>query len=203
MTDKRVGPGSNPDMASTPGSAMPRPALPGVPSKQPNAGMPTPAMHKTAQEQMQPPAVQAANAGDLPRFPSPSHGPIGPRYEPGVVEAQFRIGLMPRVIPGGPGQAPSLVAGAQSPEAGVPLNDVNDLLRRYQAVSAEPTFTFTVEEGGLPYLSDFVTLHFPADANVVEIAEQLNQLSDVERAAPLPAALPPAGLAGGLPPRPG
>jgi hypothetical protein len=125
--------------------------------------MPTPAMHKTAQEQMQPPAVQAANAGDLPRFPSPSHGPIGPRYEPGVVEAQFRIGLMPRVIPGGPGQAPSLVAGAQSPEAGVPLNDVNDLLRRYQAVSAEPTFTFTVEEGGLPYLSDFVTLHFPAE----------------------------------------
>lgn len=190
-------------MASTPGSAMPRPALPGVAGEQSNAGMPTPAMHKTAQEQMQPPATQAASAGDLPRFPSPSQGQIAPRYEPGVVEAQFRLGLMPRVIAGGPGQAPSLVAGAQSPEAGIPLNDVNHLLQRYRAVSAEPTFAFTAEEGGLPYLSDFVTLHFPADANVVDIAEQLNQLSDVERAAPLPAALPPAGLAGGLPPSPG
>lgn len=160
---------------------MPRPAMPGVAREQPNAGMPNPAM-------------QAQSGGELPRFPSPSHGPGGPRYEPGVVEVQFRAGLMPRVIPGGPGQPPSLAAG-------VPLDDVNQLLRRYQAVSAEPTFTGTVEEEGASYKSDFVTLHFPADANLQEIAAQLNQLSEVERAVALPSALPPAGLM--APPPPG
>lgn len=152
---------------------MPRPAMPGVAPEQPNAGMPNPAM-------------QAQSGAELPRFPSPSHGPGGPRYEPGVVEVQFRAGLMPRVIAGGPGQPPSLAAGA-------PLDNVNQLLRRYQAVSAEPTFTSTVEEGG-SYKDDFVTLHFPAGANLQQIAEQLNQLSEVERAVPLPSALPPAAV---------
>lgn len=132
MTDKRVEPGSHPDMAP-----MPRPAAPGV-----------------------------------------------ARYEPGMVEVQFRPGLMPCVIAGGPGQGPSLAPG-------VALDDVNQLLRRYLAVSAEPTFTGTVEEGASSYKYDFVTLHFPSGANIVEIAEQLNRLSEVERAVALPSALPP------------
>jgi hypothetical protein len=157
MTDKRDIPESNPDMAS-----MPRLAMPGASPDRPNAGMPNPTM-------------QAESGAELPRFPSPSQGPIEARYEPGVVEVQFRQGLMPRVIPGGPGQPPSLAAG-------VPLDDVNVLLRRYQAISAEATG------------SDLVTLHFPADANVLEIAGQLNQLGDVERAAPVPSALPPGGM---------
>lgn len=190
-------------MASAPGDAMPRPGMPGVPRKQPNAGMPVPDMHQGAQDRMPPPAVQAGSGGDLPRFPSPSQGPIGPRPESGVVEVQFREGLMPRVMAGGPGQAPSLVSGARSREPGVSLDDVNELLRRYHAVSAEPTFSGADEEDDLPYRDDFVTLHFPSGANVREIAAQLNRLDDVERAVPLPAALPPAGLMPEAPPRPG
>lgn len=116
-------------------------------------------------------------------------------YEAGVVEVQFRTGLLPRVLPGGAGQPPSLAAG-------VPLDAVNQLLRLYLAVSAEPTFTGTKEEGP-SYKDDFVTLHFPADANLQEIAAQLNQLSEVERAVPLPSALPPAGPMPEAPPRPG
>jgi hypothetical protein len=156
MTEKRVGPEQDPGMVP-----MPRPGMPGTPQEQSSAGMPTPAM-------------QPGSSAELPRFPSPSHGPSEPRYEPGVVEVQFRQAVMPRVVPGGPGQPPSLAAG-------VPLDDVNRLLRRYQAISAEVTG------------SDLVTLHFPADADVLDIAGQLNQLSDVERAAPVPSALPPAG----------
>lgn len=202
MTEKHVGPGSDPAMASQPGDAMPRPGMPGVPPKQPNAGMPVPAMHQGAQDRM-PPAMQAGSGGELPRFPAPSPGPIGPRYESGVVEVQFREGLMPRVIPGGPGQAPSLVSGARSRAPGVSLDAVNEVLRRYHAVSAEPTFSGPDEDGDLPYRSDFVTLHFPSRADVREIAGQLNQLSDVERAVPLPGALPPAGRMPVAPPRPG
>jgi hypothetical protein len=221
MTEKRVGPESNPDMAPEPG---------------PNAGMPAPSMNNAAQDQMPRPgsaaggdamgqgassgamprpAMQAGSGGDIPRFPAPSDGPIGPRHEPGVVEVQFREGLMPRVIPGGPGQAPALAANGLSREAGVTLDDVNQLLRRYQVVSAEPTFIGTVEDGdqarvsatrqgiAVPQLSDFVTLHFASDANVSEIAEQLNQLSGVERAVPVPTARPPAELLAEAPPRPG
>lgn len=131
-------------------------------------------------------AQEPPNGGaELPRFPSP-HGSGGPRFEPGTVEVQFRAGLMPRVIAGGPGQPPSLTAG-------VPFDAVNQLLRRYQGLSAEPTFAGAAEEGA-SYKDDFVTLHFPAGANLQEIAAQLNQLSEVESAMPLPSALPPAAV---------
>ena len=140
--------------------------------------MPRPTMTGDAGEQ--------PNGGaELPRFPSP-HGSGGPRFQPGTVEVQFRAGLMPRVIPGAAGPPPSLTAG-------MPLDAVNQLLLRYQAVSAEPTFAGAAEEGA-SYKDDFVTLHFPAGANLQEIAAQLNQLSEVERALPLPSALPPPAL---------
>lgn len=151
MTEKRVGPGADPDSAS-----MPHPSM------------------------------QAASGAELPRFPSPSHGQGAPRYEAGVVEVQFRAGLLPRVIPGAPGQPPTLAAG-------VPFDAVNQLMLRYQAVSAEPTFAGAAEEGA-SYKDDFVTLHFAAGANLPEIAAQLNLLSEVERAMPLPSALPPAAV---------
>lgn len=73
-------------------------------------------------------------------------------------------------------------------------------------MSAEPTFSGSVEEAttarltaqqhgiDAPHLSDFVTLHFPNDANVSEIADQLSQLPQVERAVPVPSALPPVEL---------
>jgi hypothetical protein len=137
--------------------------------------MPRPTMTGGAREQ---PNGGAA----LPRFPSP-HGAGGSRFEPGAVEVQFRAGLMPRVTAGGPGQPPSLTAG-------VPFDTVNQLLLRYQAVGAEPTFAGAAEEGA-SYKDDFITLHFPAGANLEEIAAQLNQLQEVERAVPLPSALPP------------
>jgi subtilisin family serine protease len=142
----------------------------------------------------------------VPRFPSADRR-SAPRFEPGVVEVQFREGMQPSVVSGRVNAAPALHSAGQAQPGGVTLDDVNQILQRYQLVSAEPTFSGTVEEAtsarataqlhgiDAPHLSDFVTLHFPADANVSEIADQLNQLPQVERAVPVPSALPPIELA--------
>jgi len=85
-----------------------------------------------------------------------------------------------------------------------PLDEVNHLLRRHRLLSAEPTLLTSHEQAtsaqttarlqgiNVPHLGHFVTLHFPSDANVQEIASQLNDLAAVERAVPIPTALPPS-----------
>jgi acylphosphatase len=150
--------------------------------------------------------------GGIPRFPTPDSGRSGPQYEQGVVEVQFREGVAPNVMSPSSAKAPAIGSRSASSPAAASLDQVNQLLQRYKAVSAEPTFTGTVEEGDrarstasaqgidVPHLNDFVTLHFPPDANVAEIAEQLSALDEVERAVPVPVARPPQDVE--APPRP-
>ena len=145
---------------------------------------------------------QGGSAGpDFPRFGPPGE-PSGPRYEPGVVEVQFREGLMPSVMQGD-NAAPALRSFGQNQPVEVTLAEVNQILQRYSLLSAEPTFQTSIEQATMakataqqqgidaPHLSDFVTLHFPTNANLAEIAEQLNKLPQVARAVPVPSALPP------------
>jgi len=88
--------------------------------------------------------------------------------------------------------------------AQTPMDEVNRVLRKYQLVSAEPTFLTphaeatsaqaTAQAQGIdvPHLGHFVTLHFPEDANTQEIADELSKLPEVVRAVPVPTALPPS-----------
>jgi hypothetical protein len=184
--------------------AMPRPgggaAAAGMPQAQgvAGAGMPLPA---SASGQHPSEAQGGSAEPDFPRF-GPPGGPSGPKYEPGVVEVQFREGLMPSVMQDS-NKAPALRSFGQTQQVEVTLAEVNQILQRYLLVSAEPTFQTSIEQATMarvaaqqqgidaPHLSDFVTLHFPSNANVSEIADQLNKLPQVERAVPVPSALPP------------
>lgn len=140
--------------------------------------------------------------GEAPRFPPPKGSGDGrPSFEPGIVEVKFREGLAPSI------RTEALHAGAMaaivSPTAG-PLDDVNRILQRHGLVRAEPTFLTTHEEAtasqvaaeakgmAVPNLSHFVTLHFPSASDTKRIADELNELPEVEKAAPVPTALPPS-----------
>jgi acylphosphatase len=79
---------------------------------------------------------------------------------------------------------------------------VNTILRKYQALGAEPTFNITHDAASeaqttaklqgidAPHLAHFVTVHFPSNADVRAIADELNQLPEVETAVPVPKAIP-------------
>jgi subtilisin family serine protease len=133
----------------------------------------------------------------LPRFVLPGGGRPTPSFEPGVVEVLFREGVSPSVIPGDT-TSPGAV---RSPSA--PLAEVNRILQRYRVQSIEPTFLLTHEAAtsaqtvardqgiDVPHLAHFVTFRFPADSDVQAIAEELSGLAEVEKAVPIPTALPP------------
>jgi subtilisin family serine protease len=137
--------------------------------------------------------------GDVPRFP-PDDGATGalppPSWEPGVVEVQLREGAGPAVVAVGTDEA----AAEISSEA-ADLSELNRLLQQYGLQQAEPTFQRS--EGSdvssyaepqsfdVPSLQSFVTLHFPPDADTVQIAGDLERVPEVERAVPIPRAIPP------------
>ncbi len=119
-------------------------------------------------------------------------------FEPGVVEVEFREGVRPQIVPAGAG-APSAIA---SP-AGVNLTALNQILQRYRLERAESSFQISEQEAAqaqtvaqqqgatVPNLGNFVTLHFPANADTQRIAQDLGQLPEVERAIAVPKAIPP------------
>ena len=179
-----------PSMGEQSGSGdMPRPgasgesAANGAPST--SGAMPIPGQRTSA-----PPEA-------LPRFGPPGGIAAGHAvYEPGVVEVQFREGVAPTLRQNG--AAPSFAA-----EGVGALDEVNQLLRQYGLVQAEPTFTTSREEAtaaqtvaraqgiDAPHLAQFMTLHFASDADTPRIAEELTALPQVERAVVVPVALPP------------
>ncbi|MFP5353980.1 MAG: S8 family serine peptidase [Gemmatimonadota bacterium] len=134
----------------------------------------------------------------LPRFTAPGGRPVSPSFEPGVVEVLFREGVSPSVTAATAG-LPGEIA---SPAAA--LSDVNRVLQRYRIQRIEPTFQLSQEAAttaqsvargqgiDVPHLAHFVTLRFPGDVDVQAIADELSQLPDVEKAVPVPTALPPA-----------
>ncbi|MGZ4974876.1 MAG: S8 family serine peptidase, partial [Limisphaerales bacterium] len=169
-----------------------------------------PTASSTAGGQMPIPSFGNGHGGPAsPRFISPDlpeGQTVRPSYEPGTVEVQFREGISPNVLTAGPG-APAQIRSA----AEAPMDEVNRVLQRYQLVSAEPTLLTTHEEAtaaqatarsqgiDAPHLAHFVTLHFPNEANVHEIAAELSQLDQVERAVAVPTALPPDASSVSLP----
>jgi len=181
------------------GDAMPRPGA--VAGGGTQDTMPRPSGQGPGDGDMPRPGGMGGGGTDVPRFGPPGR-PSGPMYEPGVVEVQFREGLLPSVTLVGAEGAPSLESRSAPNDAA--LAAVNQILQRYRLVGAEPTFTRTVEEGDqalaaarqqgidVPHLADFVTLRFPPDANVIQIAAELCSSPQVARAVPVPTARPPA-----------
>ena len=206
----------------SPGPAGAQPGQMPIPSSgMPTGGgeMPRPGNASAANASFMPEPPQDAKPGDMPvpnfsattesvsRFgpPAGSMQPVRPSFEPGVVEVQFREGLRPTVLPiaaGAPGAPASIFSAAQGP-----LDAVNQVLQRYNVTQAEPTFLTTHEEAtaaqtlarsqgiDAPHLGHFVTLHFPGDADTRQIADELNQLAEVEQAVPVPTAIPAAAVA--------
>ena len=139
---------------------------------------------------------------ELPRFGPPGGAGGGAAHEPGVVEVQFRSGVLPSLATVGAG-APSIAAD------GGALDQMNQILQRHGVVQAEPTFDISVEdataaqtvavEQGIdaPHLAQFMTLHFAPDADTPAIAEELSGLPEVEKAIAVPVALPPTAVVPG------
>ncbi len=186
--------------AQTISDDMPRPVNPGSTSTSPSnakpGDMPVPGF-----------GGESKASSELPRFgpPEGSAGPARPSFEPGVVEVQFRDGLMPHIATATAG-APAEIRSATEG----PLDAVNQVLKRHRLIAAEPTFITTHEEAtaaqtvaqeqgiDAPHLGHFMTLRFPGDTDPQQIANELNGLPEVERAAPVPTALPPAAVAPAL-----
>ena len=121
-----------------------------------------------------------------------------PSWEPGVVEVpQFREGVRPEVQVAEADAPPQI-----SSPTDADLTPLNRILRQHRLHEVEPTFETSPEvrkqprrsqRRGIetPNLRHFVTLRFPTDAEVRRMAQELNQLEDVEQAAPVPRAVPP------------
>ena len=183
-----------PSMESRADEAMPRPsnayaASPGGAREASSSSMPSPASGARASREQ------------LPRFPPTNTNdtrPVQPTYEPGVVEVQFRDGVVPAITASRVGAA----AEVRSETIG-PLDEFNRILQQHRLVRAEPTFQTTHEEAtaaqtmaqrqgiDAPHHGHFVTLHFSSDADTQEIADELSKVAEVERAVPVPIALPP------------
>jgi hypothetical protein len=163
-----------------------------TPNSGPRNGMPVPTT-----------AGGGGPGAGLPRFVPPG-GTGGGRapVEPGIVEVKFREGLAPtiRTAAAGAASGPAEIVSATSGN----LDAVNQILQRHGLIRAEPTFLTTHEEATasqvaaqsqgmtVPHLGHFVTLRFPSGSDPRIIADELNQLPEVERAAPVPTALPPS-----------
>jgi subtilisin family serine protease len=194
---------------SSSAGAMP---TPGQQTSMGGSKMPTPVMQggdpdgsasgQLDGSKMHPPSMQGFGA-DVPRFPPADQAPgdqAPATFEPGVVEVQFKEGMRPVVSRGAAG-APAVTSDNETRSS---MDGVNRTLREHNLLSAEPTFDIahdyateaktTAQAVGIdaPHLAHFVTLHFPPDADVVQIASQLSELSEVEVAAPVPRAIPPS-----------
>ncbi|GJL50661.1 S8 family serine peptidase [Candidatus Nitrospira salsa] len=119
-------------------------------------------------------------------------------FEPGVVEIEFRDGLRPQLSSSPTGG----FATISSPSVGN-LSDLNQKLQTYGLLHAEPSIQMSDHEAvrtqaiareydaSIPNLGSFITLHFPTNANTENIARELCQLPEVERAVAVPRAIPP------------
>jgi hypothetical protein len=115
-----------------------------------------------------------------------------------MVEVQFREGIEPEVIATATGAPATLVAPRRAD-----LTRLNDVLRRYGVRSVEPSFDTAPPEAratqadarqsgyDVPSLRSFFVLRFEPTVDVQQVAAELSRLSEVERAVPVPTALPP------------
>ncbi|WP_447600632.1 hypothetical protein [Nitrospira sp. Nam80] len=137
---------------------------------------------------------------DAGRFPpsDASANPASAFLEPGLVEVEFREGIKPHVAPAA-ADAPSAIMS----DMGANLSGLYEVLQRYRLDRAESTFQISAQSADaaqttahlqgvtVPNLANFVTLHFPAEADTQRIAHELAALPEVERAVAVPKAIPP------------
>lgn len=200
---------------ATMADTMPLPKTEGIPEA---AGeMPIGTMQETpAPDAAMATASMAEPAGNISAMPSGSMsggksdaGRFGPdnlppgtvppaEFEPGIVEVEFREGVQPRIM-----QVAAGARSAISSPAGVSLAGLNQILETYGVERAEPSFQTSEEEAtaaqttalqrgiALPNLCSFVMFYFPADADIQQIAREMSQLPEVERAVAVPKAIPP------------
>ncbi len=142
-----------------------------------------------------------ANDARFPRATAP--GAAATAFEPGLIEVQFRSGgaaeMLPQIAgiapPGGiPTRVQSVLQrhGVQAVESsfGIPSD-------RLAAIAAQPASLAAAEAAEGPAGLDranFFQLRFPAEADLGQIAAELRQLPEIERAVPVPKAIPPAAL---------
>ena len=124
-------------------------------------------------------------------------GPARSAFEPGIVEVEFRSGVQPEIVSAAEGRAQI------SSPSDADLSGLNDILQQHELQSAEPSFLIEASEADelqasmqeqgedVPNLANFVRLQFPPDADTQEIARELAQLPEIERAVAVPKVLPP------------
>jgi len=137
---------------------------------------------------------------EVSRFPPPDlpPGTIPPgAFVPGVVEVELRDDVRPHIAPAEDAR-PTIAS--RTP---VDLSGLNEILQRYRLEAAEPSIQLPEQEAAtaqsvardrgidVPNLGNFVTLRFPPDTDTRQVARELSQLPEVERAVPLPRAIPP------------
>ncbi|MCA9473170.1 MAG: S8 family serine peptidase [Nitrospira sp.] len=164
-------------------------------SEKKSDSMPTGDMGETASENL-----MEADDG-LDRFGPISDSPetsMSDTFEPGMVEVEFRDGVQPQLSSLPTGRS-GMIA---SPSAGT-LSNLNQKLQDYGLLHAEPSIQMSEQDAmtaqafargqdsNIPNLSSFITLHFPDTANTENIARELSQLPEIERAVAVPRAIPP------------
>lgn len=143
--------------------------------------------------------LEPEDAG-APKFPPTvgDSGDLQSHWQAGKIQVQFKIGTRPELLPSTATLAPEIRSTAS-----VDLSSLNQLLQAHGLRLAEPSFREVSQQVDAPdgirevqppepsNREHFVTLHFPEDADLVRISEELNQLPEVERAVPVPNVLPP------------
>jgi hypothetical protein len=137
------------------------------------------------------------------RFPqATAPGAAASAFEPGLIEVQFRAGGAAEMLPqiagiAPPGNIPSGVQsvlqrhGVQAVESSFGISS-----DRLAAMAAQPPSlgeAETEDRAGLDR-ANFFQLRFPAEADLRQIAAELRELPEIERAVPVPKAIPPAAL---------
>jgi subtilisin family serine protease len=120
-----------------------------------------------------------------------------PWWKPGIIEVEFEEEVRPEVE----------VADETYVLTSLKFRDLSELnrvLQRHHLRRAEPTFNLTWEEADrlqarakrgdqqIPSLRNTVTLYFPQDAPVLDIARELSERGEVIRASPVPKSAPPS-----------
>lgn len=156
---------------------------------------------KAAERSDSSPNVEAQDGMTVNRFPPPDlpPGTIPPAaVVPGVVEVELRDDVRAQLVPAAADARPTIASRNR-----VDLSGLNEILQRYRLEAAEPSIQIPEQEAAaaqsvarargidVPNLMNFVTLHFPPDTDTQQVARELSQLPEVERAVAVPTALPP------------
>jgi hypothetical protein len=138
---------------------------------------------------------------DASRFGPPNLAPgtiPAAQLEPGVVEVEFKEGVVPTINPAARGASVEL-----SSPTGANLGEFNRIMQVYGLQKAEKSLVTSPQEAAsvqtaareqgidLPNLGNFVTLRFPEGADTPQIARELETIDSVVRAVAVPKAIPP------------